>query len=93
VFAERLAELEVELVLAALLDRHRQTEPHGLGIGRDARAELLVDQHAGGRSVHALVQRSARPSKITRLACAIRPVSSSVGSPATPKNFFWNDPR
>ena len=30
---------------------------------------------------------------MTLFASAIRAVSSAFGSPVTPKNFFWNDPR
>jgi hypothetical protein len=33
------------------------------------------------------------PSWITFLASEILTVSSALGSPATPKNFFWNEPR
>jgi hypothetical protein len=62
--AEVVAVLEVELVLAGLLDRHRQLEAGLLRLPRDAHglAELLVDEHArrvlvepllGGR-LHAL---------------------------------------
>jgi hypothetical protein len=44
VVAELVAVLEVELVLAGLLDRHGQLEAAALRLLRDAAAELLVDQ-------------------------------------------------
>ena len=43
---EVLAELELELVDARLLGRHREREPALLGLLGDRAAELLVDQHA-----------------------------------------------
>ena len=47
VLAELVAVLEVEHVLARALGRHRELQPGLLGLLRDGRAELLVDQHAG----------------------------------------------
>jgi hypothetical protein len=44
--AEVVAVLEVELVLAGLLDRHRGLQAVLLGLRDDLRAELLVDEHA-----------------------------------------------
>ena len=61
--AEVVAVLEVELVLARLLDRHREQQAallrllgHALG-----GAELLVDEAAGGVRVHALLGRLEEP--------------------------------
>ena len=54
--AEVLLVLEVELLLPALLDRHRQPEPRGLRVAGDVGPELLVDQDAGGLRFDALVQ-------------------------------------
>src|SRR5262245_14624783 len=61
VVAELVAVLEVELILPALLHRHREAEPHGLRVARDAGSELLVHEHPSRRRVNALVQRAARP--------------------------------
>ena len=52
---EVVAVLEVELVLAGLLDRHRQLEAVLARLLGDVRAELLVDEHAGGARLRALV--------------------------------------
>ena len=50
---EVLAELELELVDAGLLGRHRQRQTRRLrGLG-DRAAELLVDQHAGRLGIEA----------------------------------------
>ena len=61
--AEVLAVLEVELVLARLLDRHREQQPVLFGLLGDARrrAELLVDEAAGGVRIHALLRRLQEP--------------------------------
>src|SRR6185503_9318473 len=48
--------LEVELLLSALLYRHREPEPRGLPVARDVGPELLVHQDAGGLRIDALVQ-------------------------------------
>ena len=63
VVAELVAVLEVELVLAGLLDRHREQQAALLGLVRDAlgRAELLVHEAAGGVRVHALLGRLQQP--------------------------------
>ena len=47
VLAELGPVLEVELVLAGLLDRHGELQALGAGLGGDVAAELLVDEHAG----------------------------------------------
>jgi hypothetical protein len=55
-----VAVLEVEHVLAGLLDRHRQLQARGLGVAGDVLgpAELLVDEDAEGVRVHvALLDR------------------------------------
>jgi hypothetical protein len=57
VVAELVAVLEVELVLARLLDGHRQRQAVLGRELRDVRAELLVDQHAGGARVDAALDR------------------------------------
>jgi hypothetical protein len=65
VAAEVVPVLEVELVLAALLDRHRELEALRLRLARDVAAELLVHEHAEravvgaaiGRERHALVDQ------------------------------------
>ena len=61
--AEVLAVLEVELVLAGLLDRHREQQAVLLGLLGDALrgAELLVDQAAGRVRVDALLGRLQEP--------------------------------
>jgi hypothetical protein len=57
--AEVVAVLEVELVLARLLDRHREQQAALLGLAGDVlgRAELLVHQHAGHAGVDAGLDR------------------------------------
>jgi hypothetical protein len=57
VLAEGVAVLEVELVLAALLDRHRELEALLLRPLGDPVAELLVDEHAGRRGVEPALHR------------------------------------
>src|SRR5262249_32249553 len=52
--AEVGAELEVELVAAALLDGHRERETALARTAGDAGAELLVDEEAGGALVDAV---------------------------------------
>jgi hypothetical protein len=54
--AEVVAVLEVELVLAALLDGHGEDDALLLRAPSQVRAELLVDQHAGRVSRSALVE-------------------------------------
>ena len=89
-----LAVLEVELVLAGLLDRHRELEAVLVRQLRDVAAELLVDEHAGRRGVDAALDRDAPcPRRSSRLASVIVSVSSGVGSPSIPNIFFWNEPR
>ena len=60
--AEVVAVLEVELVETALLDRHRQDAPVGLGLAGDGLAELLVDENT--RSV---VRRAVRQGELESL--------------------------
>ena len=93
VVAEVVAVLEVELVLAALLDRHREIEAVRLRLAGDVAAELLVDEHAAGGRVGARPAAFTMPSKIRCFASAIFAVCSGVGSPSMPNIFFWNDPR
>ena len=50
---EIVAVLEVELVLAGLLDRHRQLQPVGPGALGNVGAELLVDEDSGGAGLGA----------------------------------------
>jgi hypothetical protein len=57
VLAEVVAVLEVELVLAGLLDRHREAEAMLARLLRDVAAELLVHEDAGGRGVEAALDR------------------------------------
>ena len=59
--AEVLAVVEVELVLAGLLDRHRQLQPVLASLLGDVGAELLIDQHAGGAGLRALLDRLQHP--------------------------------
>ena len=61
VVAEAVAVLEVELVLAALLDGHGEPESALPGLPRHRPAELLVDQGAGQRGVGAVVGRLEQP--------------------------------
>ena len=57
--AEVVAVLEVELVLPALLDRHRELDTPRLGLLGDLRraAELLVHQGAGHGWIGAAAER------------------------------------
>ena len=60
--AEVVAVLEVELVLAALLGRAGGDQPAGARVAQDRRAELLVDEDAGGSSFGTpLAQRRLQP--------------------------------
>src|SRR5690606_26205011 len=61
VLAEGLAVLEVELVLAALLDRHRELQAAGLRILGDRAAELLVDEAAGRARLGAVLGGDHEP--------------------------------
>ena len=61
--AEIVAVLEVELVLAGLLDRHRQLEAVLAGARRDVRPELLIDQHPAGAGLGAALHGLEHPLK------------------------------
>ena len=93
VLAEVVPVLEVELVLPALLDGHRELRSERARAPCDVRSELLVDEdpRAGERKPAASACR--KPSKMTPLASEIRAASSAVGSPGMPRSFFWNEPR
>ena len=56
---EVLAVLEVELVLPALLDRHRELDTARLRLLRDLSgpAELFIDERAGDRLIRAVAER------------------------------------
>ena len=94
VLAEGVAVLEVELVLPALLDRHRELEAELLGELRECRcrtARRPARPWPPGSTPRSTT--FSMPSKISFLASLIVSVSSGVGSPSIPNIFFWNDPR
>jgi hypothetical protein len=61
VVAEGIAVLEVELLLAGLLDRHREHEALLVRALRDVGAELLVDEHAGCRRIDPALDGELHP--------------------------------
>jgi hypothetical protein len=61
VLGEVVAVLEVELVLPRFLDRHRQDQAVLLGLGRDRRAELLIDENAGCARLRAALDGRHHP--------------------------------
>ena len=65
--AELLAVLEVELVLARLLDRHRELVATRLRLARDGRPVLRVDEHARGRLRRTELDRPLEPFPDQRL--------------------------
>jgi hypothetical protein len=93
--AEVVAVLEVELVLARLLDRHREQQTvclacSGTPFGRP-NCSSTRQPVACGSTPSSVAFRS--PSKIRCFASAICSVCSGVGSPSIPNIFFWNEPR
>ena len=79
-----VAVLEVELVLAALLDGHRELVATRLRRLRDVGAVLVVDQHARELLRRPRGHRLRNPSQISRFA---------PGTFATSPTIFSNDPR
>ena len=81
-------------VLAGLLDRLGELEAVLAGELRDVRAELLVDEHAGGVGVDAALDRDlhALVDQLLGVADRLRLLRRS-GSPSIPNIFFWNEPR
>ena len=94
VLAEVVAVLEVELVLAALLDGHRELSAERGRGPRDVRPELLVDEDPGAGERQPVGERL--PEAVEDDALGLRDARSTslgVGSPAIPRSFFWNEPR
>jgi hypothetical protein len=77
------AVLEVELVLAGLLDRHREDEALLLRALRDVGAELLVDEHAGRVRVDAALHRAFHALEDQPLGVGDRSISSGWDRPGS----------